>query len=351
MKCDGRKARANKECAKEMRVIQISRPGGLETLIPTVVPEPLPGPSEVRIAISFAGLNWGDIQKRLGIYPDPISYPAVIGLEVSGHLDAIGCTVTGWHLGQRVAAITGPQMLGGYAEKCVVPAEYLIALPDAIDLQRGAAFPATTLTAYHLLNTASQADAADRILVHAIGGALGLVVTQMAVAKGATVFGTAGSVSKAERALEFGARRVFVRNHEDFVTGIAEETAGSGVDLVIDSLGGDVLERSFDALRPFGRVINIGEASGDPDFDIRAKLYERSTSLAGFEFLHAGPGSPRWRHGLDEILAMLASGQLDVPIEGVFPMHEVRKAHARLESRAVRGKLLLSMANDHHISS
>jgi len=112
---------------------------------------------------------------------------------------------------------------------------------------------------------------------------------------------------------------------------------------VIDSLGADILPRSFDALRTYGRVINIGEAAGYPDFPVRAKLYERSTSLAGFELLHAEPGSARWRRGLRYVVERLADGRLQVPIEGTYPLARVKDAHRRLERRGVSGKLLLKV--------
>src|SRR4029079_10197516 len=132
-----------------------------------------------------------------------------------------------------------------------------------------------------------------------------------------------------------------------FVSAVMRLTRGRGVDLVIDSLGAEILKKSFDALRPFGRVINIGEAAGNPNFDIRAKLYQRSTSLAGFEFLHARPGSPGWRLGIKAILGFLADGRLRMPIEAILPLADAGKAHKLLESRQVSGKLLLDLDEEH----
>ena len=174
----------------------------------------------------------------------------------------------------------------------------------------------------------------------------GLLLTQIARAFGATVLGTVGTAGKGDRARAFGADLVIDRSREDFVSAALAFTRGRGVDLVIDSLGADVLPRSFDAVRPYGRVINIGEAAGYPDFPIRPKLYERSTSLAGFELLHAGPGSARWRRGVRYVLGALAGGRLAVPIEGRYPLAEAAEMHRRLETRGVSGKLLLDAAGD-----
>jgi NADPH2:quinone reductase len=327
-----------------MRAVVIERPGGLERLELAEVPAPEPGRGEILIRVRYAACNWSDIQKREGVYPDPVSYPVIIGLEVSGTVVAKGAGVRGFALGSRVAAITGPRGKGGYAELVAVPASYAIALPESIGDALGAAFPAVTLTAYHLLRSAYRLRRGQCVLVHAIGGAVGLMLTQMAVEMGARVIGTVGSRPKARRALGYGAERVVVRGKEDFVAAALEFTGGRGVDLVIDSLGADFLPRSFDALRTYGHVINIGEAAGYPDFPVRAKLYERSTSLAGYELLHAVPGSARWRRGLRYVVERLADGRLELPIEGTYPLGRVKDAHRKLERRGVSGKLLLKVS-------
>jgi NADPH2:quinone reductase len=326
-----------------MRALVLSGPGDIDRFGLEELPMPEPGDKDVRIKVRYAGVNWGDIQKRQGVYPVPITYPAVIGLEVSGHVDAVGRSVRGLTAGRPVAAITGPQMLGGYAEHCVVPQDYVIALPDSIPLDLACAMPAAANTAWHLLHSAHQLRRGETILIHAIGGGVGLMLTQIARLKGATVIGTVGSAAKVERPLAYGAHHVIDRSREDFVAEAMRLTKGRGVDLVIDSLGADILEKSFDALKPFGCVINIGEAAGYPHFDIRAKLYERSTSLAGFEFLQAVPGSPAWRRGTKAIVSFLADGTLRMPIEAIFPLAEAGKAHKLLESRQVSGKLLLDV--------
>lgn len=328
-----------------MRALILPEPGGPDIFQLRDIATPEPGENEARIKVRYAGVNWGDVQKRQGIYPDPIAYPVIIGLEVSGYIDAVGPAMhAGLKTGQRVAAISGPRMLGGYAEYCVVPADYVIVLPSSVMLETAAAMPAASITAWHLLNTAHQLRRNETILIHAIGGAVGLMLTQFASARGAMVIGTVGSAGKAKRPLEYGAAHVIDRSTHDFVAEVMRLTKGRGADLVIDSLGGEILERSFDALRTFGRIINIGEAAGDPDFNIRAKLYQRSTSLAGFEFLHARPGSPGWRRGIKAILAGLADGNLRIPIEAILPFSDVGRAHRLLESRQVSGKLLLDVA-------
>lgn len=317
------------------------QPGPLSALRVAERPVPDPGPGEVRIRVAHAGCNWGDVQKCHGVYPDPIDYPAVLGAEVSGVVSARGSGVGRLRQGTMVAAITGPTMLGGFAEEVCVPAQYCIRLPEDLDLRVGAAFPVAALTAWHLLHSAHHLRKGQAVLIHAIAGGVGLALCQLAVAAGAHVLGTVGSPAKVEVARQYGAHRAIAREEEDFVAAAMAETGGRGVDLVIDSLGGDILPRSFDALRPYGRVINIGEAAGEPDFPVRPKLYERSTSLSGFEVLHAQPGSRRWRNGVHRVLEALTSGHLTIPVGATYPLAETPAALSRLEGRGSAGKILV----------
>ena len=326
-----------------MRAIVVESPGGPERLQLEDVPAPVAGPGEVLIDVAYASCNWSDIQKRQGVYPDTVTYPVIMGGEVSGHVAAKGRAVRGLEPGDRVAAITGPRCIGGFAERVAVPADYVIRLPDEFPLDLGAAFPMVALTAYHLTHSAYRVRKGEFVLVHAIGGAVGLMLTQMLKGLGAKVIGTVGGPGKGDRARACGADRVVDRGAEDFVAAARDFTGGKGIDLVIDSLGADILERSFDTLRAYGHIINIGEAAGYPDFPIRPKLYERSTSLAGFELLHARPGSARWRRGVKFVVDGFASGRLILPIEGVFPLERCADLQRRLERRGVSGKLLLEI--------
>jgi NADPH:quinone reductase len=327
-----------------MRAILVERPGGREQLRLVERPVPTPGPDEVLIRVAYAAANWGDIQKRQGIYPDPVAYPVVLGAEVSGTVAAIDPGVRGIRPGARVAAICGPQMLGGYADYVVVPAAYLLPLPPGLSLKAAATLPVAMLTAYHLLHTAHRLRRGEVVLVHAIGGAVGLALTEIGRLGGATMIGTVGSAGKASLPRRYGAARVIDRSKEDFVAAALAFTRGRGVDLVIDSLGADILPRSFAALRPYGRLINIGEAAGEPDFPVRKTLYQRSTSMAGFEVLHAVPGSPVWRRGVRFVMAEAAAGRLRMPVAGVFPLADCANMHATFEGRMASGKLLLEVS-------
>jgi NADPH2:quinone reductase len=321
-----------------MRAVIISKPGPASQLVVRNVPEPLPGAGEVLIKVRYAGCNWADTQKRRGVYPVPVEYPTVAGLEVAGEVLSKGSGVRGFAPGDRVAAIVSA---GGYAERAVASAACTIKLPQELSLRTGAAFPIIALTAYHLLRSAYRLVRGETVLVHAIGGGVGLMLTQLATEMGAKVIGTVGRASKARLPRAYGASLVIDRSRQDFVEEVRHFTDGRGVDLAIDSLGAEVLPRTIEALRRFGTVISIGEAAGYPDFPIRAKLHENSTFLGRFNLMHAEPGSIRWRRGVRYVVDRLESGTLSVPIEKVFPFDAVSKMHERLEGRSVSGKLLL----------
>lgn len=326
-----------------MRAISVDRPGGRDRLRLIDGPVPTPASDEVLVRVAYAAANWGDVQKRQGIYPDPVEYPAILGGEVSGVVAALGEKVRRIKTGQRVAALCGPRMLGGYADYVAVPVAYLLPVAPGLPLKTAATLPVAGLTAYHLLHTAHRVKRGETILVHAIAGSVGLALTQLGALAGATVIGTVGSAAKIKLPRRYGASLVIDRSREDFVAAAMKFTGGRGVDLVIDSLGADILPRSFDALRPYGRVINIGEAAGEPEFPVRKKLYERSTSLSGFEMLHAVPGSRIWRQGVDGVMSLAAVGQLKIPVAGIFPLAECARLHETFESRGTSGKLLLEV--------
>jgi len=329
-----------------MRAVEVAAPGGLDQLRLAERPRPAAAKGEIVVQVAYAAANWGDIQKRQGIYPDPIRYPAVLGAEFSGRVAELGTGVRGFKLGQRVAAIAGPTMLGAFADYAAIPASYAMKLPKRLSLEAAAAMPVAFLTAYHLLRSAHQVKRGETVLVHAIGGAVGLALTQLGRAIGARMIGTVGSAAKAKLPKRFGADLVIDRSKQDFVAAALRFTKGAGVDLVIDSLGADILPRSFEALRRYGKVINIGEAAGEPDFPVRKTLYRRSTSFAGFEVLHAEPGSKRWTAGVRYVMAGAARGRFGMPVAGVFPMAKIAELQARLETRGVSGKLLLEIGGE-----
>ncbi|SKA10418.1 NADPH2:quinone reductase [Enhydrobacter aerosaccus] len=322
-----------------MKAVVIHATGGPEQLVVAELPDPVPGPGEVLVDVAYAGCNWADTQVRMGIYPHAMTYPMVLGFEVSGTVAALGPEVHGVAIGERVASF--PDKGGAYAEKCVAPAAGLIKLPADVPLDVGAAFPIQALTAYHMLFTVYRLKPGDTVLVNAIGGGVGLMCTQLAVQAGARVIGTTGTPGKEQRALEYGAARVVVTSGEDFETAVLEFTHGKGVDLAIDSYGATMLDRTFNVVRKLGHVISIGEAEGQPFKNIRERILPRSQTFTRLHLGHVDQTSPEWKAGIDHVVSGIEQGWLKVPIEGVFALDRAADMHRCLEGRQVAGKLLL----------
>ena len=322
-----------------MRAVVITEPATEGNMVVVEQPAPVPGEGQVVIAVAFAGCNFADTMLRAGTYPHPIPYPTVPGFEIAGRVAAIGPGVKQVKEGDRVAAYV--EHGGGYAEQCLAPEDHLIRLPDAVGLDVGAAFPIQALTAWHMLHTIGRTRPGATVLVHAIGGGVGLHATQIAVHAGARVLGTTGTPGKEKRALALGADRVARNPGEDFVALALEMTGGRGVDLVLDSLGATTLDRSFDAVRKLGHIISFGEAEGTPLRNIRERILPRSQTFTRFHLGHVDVASPVWQAGVEAVLGGIVDGWLQVPIEEVFPLRRAGAMHDRLASRQVSGKLLL----------
>lgn len=327
-----------------MRRIIIHTPGGREALQLEESAPPLPGPGEVAIDVAYCGCNWADIMVRDNSYPHPTRYPTVPGCEVSGRIRALGAGVSHLQIGQPVAAC--PPSDGGYAEVCIVPSDQIIALPPDMPLLLAAAFPVQALTAHIMLHGIARAVAGSTILVHAIGGGVGLCLTQLAVNAGCRVIGTVGTSGKQHRPLELGATRVIERGNEDFVAAVHALTGGKGVDAVFDSVGAETLDRSFDALRTLGHIVSYGEASGRPFANIWERLVPKSATFSRFHLGHVVPGSPLLDAAVAHVLAGLRAQWLKIFIEAVYPLDQAADMHARLKSRTVAGKLVLSVRGE-----
>ncbi len=322
-----------------MKAVIVKSPGGLEQLEVAEVAEPAPGPGDVLIAVAYCGLNWADRMIRVGTYPHPFDYPVVPGLEVAGIVAAVGAGVTRVKPGDRVAGFN--EKGGGYAERCLVQQDWVFKLPDSMDFQTAAAFPIQGLTAYHMLHTVGRVRAGQWVLVHAIGGGVGLFCTQLAVHAGAKVLGTIGTPGKERLPLEYGAARVVLSGAEDFEAAALEVTGGRGVDLAIDSLGARTLDRTFNVVRKMGHVISIGEAEGLPFQNIRERLLPRSLTFTRLHLGHVDPASQAWADGLAHVMGGIADGWLKLPIQQIYPLEQARDMQAHIESRQLSGKLLL----------
>ena len=325
-----------------MRAVIFDKPDGQEksTVIKNVE-MPVAGSKQVLVKVIFAGLNYADLMMRTGIYPHPKGYPLVAGVELSGVVAAVGPGVNDISVGDRVAAFS--EEAGAFAEYCTVPSQRVIHLPDGMGFDVAAAFYVQAMTAWNLLHTVSKTQPGDTILIHAIGGGVGLYLTQLAKAAGARVIGTVGTSGKESRALDFGAELVVNRTSTDFVAAAIAFTEGRGVDKIIDSTGASILDRSFEAIRPLGHVVSYGEAEGVPFSNLWEQLVKKSLTFSRMHLGHMNYGSEDWVRGTKVVVSKIMDGSLKTPLEGIYDLENVSDMFAALESRKLAGKVILKV--------
>src|SRR5437773_1410792 len=239
---------------EQMRYIDMAAPGGPEVLTVATGPVPRPAAGEVLIRVAAAGVNRPDILQRTGNYPPPPGASPILGLEVSGTIAALGPGVTGWHEGDEVCALVAG---GGYAEYCVAPAPQCLPVPKGVALVDAAGLPETFFTVWSNVFERGRLAAGESFLVHGGSSGIGTTAIQLARARGARVFATAGSPEKCKTCEQLGAERAINYRTEDFVQVVRELTGGRGVDVILDMVGGDYFPRNMDALAVEGRLVQI----------------------------------------------------------------------------------------------
>ncbi|MGW7608266.1 quinone oxidoreductase family protein [Streptomyces sp. NPDC054766] len=324
-----------------MRTVEFQEYGGPEVLRVVEAKVPEPGPGQVSIDVAYAGVNFADLLARSGGYRVP-RLPFVPGLEVSGRIRAVGPDVTGLRVGQEVAALTEG---GAYAEVTVADAVTVFPLPDGVDLRTGATLPTVLPTAYALLHTVGRLQPGETVLVQSAAGGVGTVLGQLAKAAGAgAVYGVVSSAPKAEYALGHGYDEVFVGSFEDEVRAA---TAGRGVDLALDPVGGETLRGSLASLAPFGRLVSFGNASSAEPWTVgQPELYPTGLSVAGFSILGLARTAPAaLRDIAARAFAAVADDTVTLPVTAEFDLEAAGEAHALMGSRTSTGKLLLRVAD------
>ncbi|MGW5651839.1 quinone oxidoreductase family protein [Streptomyces humi] len=323
-----------------MRAVAFKEIGGPDVLRPVELPDPEPGPGEVLIQVSYAGVNYGEVQHRLGDFGAPDG-ETVTGLEVSGTVAAVGADVTGLRPGDEVAAYLPDG--GGYAEFAVAPAPFVFPLAGlGLDLRTAGAATLVLTTAYGVLAGAGRIASGDTVLIHAAAGGVGSAAAQLARTLGAAaVYGTVSTQEKAEYARRFGYDDVFLR--DGFTEAVREATSGRGVDLVLDPVGGPTRSASLDILAPFGRVAVYGEAARHPDLALPVlSLWKNNRTLTGYnigDLSRRDPGALR-RHAL-AALGEAASGAVRIDITAEYDLADAAQAQRVLESGANKGKAVL----------
>jgi NADPH2:quinone reductase len=325
-----------------MKAIEISQPGGPEVLVPVDRPMPTIGAGDVLVKVAAAGVNRPDLLQRQGRYPPPPGVTDIPGLEIAGTIDSVGANVTAWRPGDRVCALVSG---GGYAEFCAVPAPQCLPAPRGMTVTQAAALPETTFTVWTNVFERGRLTSGESILIHGGSGGIGTTAIQLAHAAGARVFATAGSADKCSACESLGAEKAINYRATDFVAAIKEATNGRGVDVVLDMVAGDYVQRNIEALAMDGRLVMIGRQGGvKSEIDVMPILRKRLVLT----------GSTLRTRSVDEKGALaravhqhvwpwFESGQVRVIVHQTFPLHDAAAAHRLMESSAHVGKIVLQV--------
>ena len=284
-----------------------------------------------------AGVNYADIMRRGGNYPGP-DLPSTLGIESAGTITELGEAVTGLTVGQRVMAM-GPQ---GNAEYVAVNANFVFPYPETIDPVKAGGMPLVFLTSYHLLKSRGQMKRGDTVLIQAGASGVGTVVTQLAKAWGARVITTASTEDKLELSRSLGADETINYTTEDFETRVNELTDGNGVELVLECVGGSVLEKSVRCVASYGKLISYGNASGTPANLVSTDITTLNRTIIGFSMGRSPAGALDHQASMTELFPLIANEQVNLVVDRVLPMSEVAQAHEHLANRGTRGKVILT---------
>jgi NADPH2:quinone reductase len=323
-----------------MIAIEIREPGEPDVLVPVERPMPAPAPAEVLIKVAAAGVNRPDVFQRRGRYAPPPGVSDIPGLEVSGTIEAIGADVRDWRVGDAVCALLAG---GGYAEYCVAPAPQCLPPPRGMDLVTAAAIPETFFTVWTNVFDRGHLKADESILIHGGSSGIGTTAIQLARAFGSRVFATAGSAEKCAACERLGADRASNYRDADFVAAMLESTAGRGVDVVLDMVGGEYFARNIEVLATDGRLVEIATLHGAKAEINIATIMQRRLTITG-STLRPRPIVEKARVATavhQHVWPLLESGTVKPIVHATFPLREAAEAHRVMEASQHIGKLLL----------
>ena len=325
---------------ERMRAVEIAAPGGPEALTPTERDLPRPGPGQILIRVAWAGVNRPDALQRAGAYAPPPTASDLPGLEAAGHVAAVGPEVHDWQVGDAVCALLPG---GGYAEYAATPAAHALPVPRGLGLREAACLPETFFTVWTNVFERGGLQAGERFLVHGGSSGIGTTAIQLAAVRGARVFATAGSAEKCAVCARLGAERAINYREEDFVEALKAE---GGANVILDMVGGDYIPRNVKALADDGRLVMIAFLQG-PKAELNfAQVMVRRLTLTGSTLRpQSDLAKARIAEGLRaEVWPLLDSGRVAPVMDSEFPLEKAAEAHARMESSAHVGKIVLEVA-------
>ncbi|WP_349368007.1 NAD(P)H-quinone oxidoreductase [Salinarimonas sp.] len=326
-----------------MRAVIAEGGGGPEVLTLVERPVPTPGPGEILVKVAAAGINRPDVIQREGNYPPPPGAPNVLGLEIAGTVVARGAGATRYAEGETVMALVPG---GGYADYCLAHEDNTLPAPTGLSMVEAGAIPETYFTVWTNVFDRGRLAAGETLLVHGGSSGIGTTAIQLAKAFGARVIVTAGTAEKCARCLELGADRAVNYRQEDFVAAAKDFTGGRGVDLILDMVGGDYIPRNYEAAATEGRIVQIAFLkSPKVEVDFRRLMLKRLTHTGSTLRPRSVAQKAEIAAALTrEVVPLIGQGRCRPVIDSTYPLEQVREAHARMDSSAHVGKIVLVMS-------
>jgi putative PIG3 family NAD(P)H quinone oxidoreductase len=325
-----------------MTVVAIREPGGPDVLTPELRPVPRPSAGEIVVKVAAAGVNRPDVMQRLGLYPPPQGATDIPGLEIAGEVVDCGTDVTRWKNGDLVMALV---VGGGYAQYCVAHESHALPVPQTLSPIAAAAVPETFFTVWHNVFERGRLKAGETLLVHGGSSGIGTTAIQLAKAFGAHVITTAGSPEKCNACIKLGADVAVNYRNEDFVAATKAATAERGADVILDMIGGEYVDRNYDAAAVEGRVVQIAfQASPRASVDFRRLMFKRLLHTGSTLRARAIADKAAIARAIEsKVLPLIAAGTVKPVIDSTFKLEDAAAAHARMEASQHIGKIVLTL--------
>ena len=326
----------------QMTVVAISRPGGPEVLVPEQRAVPQPGPDEILIKVEAAGVNRPDVAQRSGSYPPPPGASDLPGLEVAGEVVAVGSNAKRHRIGDKVMSLVAG---GGYAQYCTAQDAQAMTVPPALSLLEAGALPETLMTVWHNVFERGGLKPDETLLIHGGSSGIGTIAIQLAKALGSRVIVTVGGADKAAACLKLGADRAINYKTEDFVAEVKAATGGTGANVILDMVGGDYVERNYDAAAIDGRIVQIAFLGGPKSTVNFSKLMVKRLTHTGSTLRPRSNADKAAMVAAIEARAMplVHEGRVKPVMDSTFPLEKAAEAHRLMETSAHIGKIVLAV--------
>ena len=324
----------------QMTVIGISKPGGPEVLVPETRSVPAPGPDEILVKVAAAGVNRPDVAQRSGSYPPPPGASDLPGLEIAGEVVAVGSNAKKHKVGDKVMSLVAG---GGYAQYCIAQDAQAITVPSTLSMTEAGAVAETLMTVWHNVFERGGLKAGETLLIHGGSSGIGTLAIQLAKAFGAKVIVTVGSKEKADACVKLGADHAINYKTQDFVAEVKTATGGKGVEVILDMVGGDYVDRNYDAAAVDGRIVQIALLGGGKATINVGKLMMKRLNHTGSTLRPRSNADKAAMVAAIEgkVMPLFREGRIKPLMDSSFPLEKAADAHRRMETSEHIGKIVL----------